>query len=331
MTSYRSTATRTIGPLAITYIVALLVSQGFGDSVSRSEGDTRMDSGRPVVPGGREANLRLVADAVSRLQRVHTDEWDTNIPQTAKLLLTSLKHQLRDLMTNLLHDEERDASTQQLIATVIGDLRLSGVTVKERVCITGDDPYINGYDWGEIDGIDVRRPRSCSDLIAVTTTIGIPYGKDASLYLFEYEDRDWKLILADEANDYDSILGAQSSFEFGVSWPDERGSFFVVTASVNPWHTSNWQGITYRVLRPGTSAYQPRVLFSRKQSIWLGDEPPYRLEVGDAEFSLSFHDEKYLELLNNGDENGEEVSIEDPKGKRIVRYRVDGDTVIPIN
>ena len=131
------------------------------------------------------------------------------------------------------------------------------------------------------------------------------------------------MIFADEVNGYDSISAAQGTFEFGVSCPDESGSSFVVTASVNAWPTSNWQAITYRILRQGPKPYEPRELLNHRQTIWLGDEPPYRLEVSDSGFTLRFHDEKYLDLQNKG----EEVSIDDPKGMRIINYSVEGDQV----
>jgi hypothetical protein len=77
-----------------------------------------------------------------------------------------------------------------------------------------------------------------------------------------------------EKNDYHSISGGRRIFEFGVSWLDENKDFFIVTASVNPWCTSNWRAITYRVLRCGPQPYEPSVLLSRKQTIYLGAEDP---------------------------------------------------------
>jgi hypothetical protein len=77
------------------------------------------------------------------------------------------------------------------------------------------------------------------------------------------------------------------------------------------------------VLRPSAEPFEPLVLLSRTHTIWLGDEPLYRLNVGYDGFILSFHDEGYLDLLNKG----EEVSIDDPKGMRIIKYSVEGDSV----
>jgi hypothetical protein len=324
MATHRSTVIGAIGALAIASSVVLLFTSAFGNSFRLSTSDKRALSTEPSASSPtRDLDLQLVADTVASLRGIHVDSTDANIPLAAKPLLTTLKHQMRDLITNRLSIEGSDVSTQQLQARVIVDLRRSGVIVTEPACVTHDQNYVDtGYDYGDIYDITIKRPHYGLDLIAVTTTIGVCCGEDTSLYLFKYEDKNWKLILASEANDYDLVSGAQGTFQFGVSWPDESGSVFVVTTSVNPWCTSNWQAITSRVLRPGPAAYEPSALLSRKQTIWLGDDPPYRLDVRDNGFTLSFHDEKYFELSR-----GEDIDIDDPKGMRIIRYSVEGDSV----
>lgn len=271
-------------------------------------------------------DLRLVADTVNSLRRVHTDGMETEIPAPAKPLLTTLKHELRDLIANRLRFEKRRVSTQQLQARVIVDLSGLGLIDSEEGFVIVDTDYHDvGYDYGDIQSITVARPHDDFDLIAVTTTLGICCGADTSLYLFKYEDREWTLVLADEKNDYDSISDGRRRFESGVSWPDENRAFFVVTASVNSWCTSNWQSITYRVLRFGPRPYEPSVLLSRAQTIYLGaEDPPYRLEVGDASFRLSFYGDKYSDFMNKGaDEDVGDDSIEE-----LVRCRVEGGAVI---
>lgn len=329
MATHRSTVISAIGALAIASSVVLLFTSAFGNSFQLSTSDKGALFTEPSASSpAHDVDLRRVAETVDSLRRIHTDSMDYAIPPAARPLLTVLKHRLRDLISDVLRVEGSEASPQQLQARVIGDLRRFGVIVTEPACVTVDQNYVDkGYDYGEIYDITVKRPQYCFDLIAVTTTIGVCCGEDTSLYVFKYEDQAWKLILASEANDYYLVSGAQGTFQFGVSWPDQRGSFFVVTASVNPWCSSNWQSITCRVLRPGPAAYEPRVLLSRKQTIWLVNDPPYRLEVGDAEFSLSLHDSKYLELQNRG----EDISQDDPKGRSHIRYRVEGDSATPPN
>jgi hypothetical protein len=285
---------------------------------------TRGMTVEPSKPACSDHDLSSLVGTVNRLRQIHTDSYETNIPPAAKTLLATLKRQLRDLIGEVLASEGGEPGAQQIEARVIEDLRSFGVAVKEPGCVVVGMDYVDGgYDYGQIHSITVTRPRPCFDLIAVTTTIGVCCGEDTSLYLFKREDPRWNLILADEVNDYEFVSDARGTFEFGVSWSDDSGRFFVVATSVNPWCSSWWQSITYRVLRPGPTPFEPHVLLSRTQTIWLGDEPPYRLDVRDDAFTLSFHDERYLDLLNRG----QEVTIDDPKGMRVIKYGVEGESV----
>jgi hypothetical protein len=323
----RTTARNALIMLAITSSCVFFLAPAFGNSAPHSLADDVARSAEPSTPLiENDSDLRLVADTVASLRRIHTDSMDTDIPVAAKPLLTTLKHQLRDLIANRLRFEKRRVSTQQLQARAIVDLSNLGLIDNEEGYVVFDGNYFDrGYDYGHIESITVTRPHCDFDVIAVTTTVGICCGEDTSLYLFKLEDEEWKLWLADEKNDYDRIDNAQGLFEFGLSWPEENKTYFVVTASVNPWCTSNWQSITYRVLRPGAEPYAPRVLLSRKETIYLGNEdPPYRLEVGDSAFTLRFYGDKYSDLFSKGAEgNADDESI-----KELVRCRVEGDAVI---
>ncbi|HKA18352.1 MAG TPA: hypothetical protein VKN18_08545 [Blastocatellia bacterium] len=310
--------TGTLVLLAVATVISLFASgnraQSFPSNKTEAPTDRLSD----------EFRLGEVAHTVTKLRRVHTTSTDTMIPSTAKSLLKTLKHQLIELIANRLYSENADASVQQLQAILIENLRRVGVIVTEPICEVINQQNVDlGYDYGAVYDITIKRPQSCSDLLTVTTTLGVPCGSDTSLYIFKYENNDWRLKVSCEVNDYADISGVQGRFAYGISWPREDGQFFIVTASVNPWCSSNWQAITYRALRPGGTPEKPQVLLSKTQTIWLGDEPAYRLDVHNQSFTLSFHDEKYLELLNNG----QDLSIDDPNGMRIIKYEVDEDSV----
>lgn len=325
MAIHRATATSTLGVLAIASSVVLLFAPVFGNSVQQSTTDTgKLSASLPAPPRENETDLRLVAETVHSLRQIHTDCMDTTLPLAAKPLLTTLKHQLRDLMADLLRFEGRDTSTVLLNAKVIEELRHSGVYLQEPLCATVDENYFDrGYDYGDIDNITVERPGSCIDLIAVTTTIGVCCGEDTSLYLFKHDGIQWKLILQHEANNYDEVSGAQGRFQYGISPVDEHGDFFVLAANVNPWCTSNWQMLRYTVLRPGSNPGEPRVILSEQHSIFLLDDPSFTLKVRGESFRLAFHDESFMDLSNLGIE----VDWDDPKSERMMGYTVNGDRV----
>src|SRR5262249_7376806 len=100
---------------------------------------------------------------------------------------------------------------------------------------THSDPGIPDYVYGDIEDINIQEPDGHPDLVAATTTLGVCCGSDTSLYLFQRSESAWHLILAQEAEEYDEVSGAQEMFEYRISPPDSDGRFFVVTANVNPW------------------------------------------------------------------------------------------------
>jgi hypothetical protein len=149
-----------------------------------------------------------------------------------------------------------------------------------------DDRDNNSF--GEVVDVQVQRPPG-HDLITVTTTLAIPCGNDTSLYVFQRKDNKWILALAQEANEYENISGAQGSFDYAISPADTKGNFFVVTVNVNPWCSSNWQAIRYSAMEISSTAYQPRLLAAGEETIYLGVDPPiYKLEVARKWFSITF-------------------------------------------
>jgi len=324
MSLHTSPAERTVIVLAVTAFTVILLALAFGKSVQHAAADDASVTGSSMRSFQNDADLGLIKETVGSLRDIHTGSMETEIPVAAKPLLTTLKHQLRDLIANRLRCQKRRVSTQKLQARAIVDLSDIGLIVDEEGSFYDPNEFEKGYDYGDICSITVTRPRFDFDVIAVTTTVGICCGEDTSLYLFRYESEEWKLWLADEKSDYDSIIDGRNFFRFGLSWPDQNKDYFVVTASVNPWCTSNWQSITYRVLRSGPEAYEPRVLLNRSQTIYLGEDPPYRLEVDDSAFMLKFRGHKYEDSIIRPKEG----DAADESLKELVRCRVEGDAVI---
>jgi len=325
MSLHKSPAERTVIVLAVTAFTVILLALAFGKSVRHAVADDASVAGSSMRSFQSDADLRLIKETVGSLRDIHTGSMESEIPVAAKPLLTTLKHQLRDLIANRLRFQKRQVSTQELQARAIVDLSELGLTVDEEGSFSDPNEFEKGYDYGDIHSITVTRPHSDFDVIAATTTVGICCGEDTSLYLFRYESEEWKLWLADEKNDYYSIIDGRNFFSFGLSWPDQNKDYFVVTASVNPWCTSNWQAITYQVLRPGREPYEPRVLLSREETIYLGaGDPPYRLEVDDSAFMLKFCGHKYEDSIIRP----KEVDAAEESLKELVRCRVEGDAVI---
>jgi hypothetical protein len=238
----------------------------------------------PAFASAASGRAAEIAQTVRQLRQIRTDDSDP-LPASAIPLLTQLKPQLRDLIHETINaPDARMKTPNQLQSDVKAKLKMAGVSVG----ISQENG--TGYVYGDIPDIRIERPAGHHNLLAVITTIGICCGEDSSLYLFRRSDEQWKLILADESSDYKEVSGAQGRFRYVISAPDWQGDFFVVTANVNSWCTSNWQSIRYKVVRPGLRSDQPEVILSARESIYLGmSDPVYKIELRGNTFTLSFN------------------------------------------
>lgn len=285
---------------------------------------------RPLAPGtvamtvtcSDQLQIDTIAGTVARLHQIKAVD-DGEVPSAARPLLTSLKHQLRDLISeSIIGQSNESQSPASLRRTLWDQLTARGVTIEQSRDGDGAEDFREStHSLGDVYDIDVQRPAEHHDLITVTTTLAIPCGRDASLYVFQRKDNKWILVLAQEANDYENISGAQGLFHYAISSADTNDNFFVVTVNVNPWCTSNWQAIRYTALRIGATAYQPWLLAAGEETIYLGVEPPiYRLEVGKKWFSISFEGNSSNADIANGINSRKHVvkySIQEERARRV--------------
>ncbi len=208
----------------------------------------------------------------------------TDVPPSAQKLLPQLKAGLREIIGRSIN-EHYSSSAEILHDIILSDLKKAGMEALSRVQREGYYTA-DGDDFGYLSDVTVRQPERHPDLVAVVTNLTIPCGSDASLYLYRRTGAAWQLILVAESNGYADISGAQGSFQFAISPPDGEGNWFVVTADVDPWCSSNWQQLRYRVLRPGEDLNHSQVLLDEHTTIFLGVDQPYRLTVSPGGFEI---------------------------------------------
>ncbi|HKV62121.1 MAG TPA: hypothetical protein VJO16_09420 [Candidatus Acidoferrum sp.] len=207
-----------------------------------------------------------------------------DVPPAAQKLLPQFKAGLREIVGRTLN-EHSSSSPEALHKQILAGLKKEGIDVLNSA--QRDGYYTaDGDDFGSLYDVTVRQPARHSDLMAVVTNLTIPCGSDASLSLYRRDGVAWQLILVEESNGYKDISGGQGSFQFGISPPDADGNWYLVTADVNPWCSSNWQQLRYKVLRPGEDATHPSVLLDERTSIYLGTDLPYKLTLSPQGFEL---------------------------------------------
>jgi hypothetical protein len=153
------------------------------------------------------------------------------------------------------------------------------------------EEFENNYNpdsdnFGYVDEIEVRQPTRHTDHLAVVTAISIPCGSDSSLSLYRRVGPAWELSMIVASNGYTDVSGAQGSLQFAVSPPPAEGNWFVLTVDVNPWCSSNWQSLRYKVMRLGKTPSLPQMLFKEETGIYIGGHQPYKLTVHQKGFTI---------------------------------------------
>lgn len=232
----------------------------------------------PQISGISETLKNLKAVKLPSEQRL----WG-EVPESARTLLTGLKHQLRDLLSDaVISQRGRSSDSKELTATVVKELHRSGIEVKARNC---DQAY------GCIMQVGFQQPSGYPDLLVATTIVTAYCARDASLYIFERKGANYGLALALESDDYAETTGAQNQLRYAILAPPEAGArWSVVTTYVEAACVSSsvWRKIRLRVLRPSGIADQPQVLVSENEDAKLPDENGYSLLAGGDTFTLTY-------------------------------------------
>ncbi|HJQ22726.1 MAG TPA: hypothetical protein VKA60_02345 [Blastocatellia bacterium] len=269
-------------------------AQSDRDAIYRREGRGDM-SGAQVFDDIGKTQVGQIAATVHEIQALgsQTDsQLPGEVPKAIRGLLTTLKHQLRDIIIKQVNARASRSSPARMRAAARAALAGYGVPVGEPEAWT-HDPFLAGY--GYVLGLEIERPASHPDLLVAKTRLAIPCGDDTSFYLFKRNAGRYELALALEANGYETLLGAQSSFAYSISPPDGRGNFFVVAADVNAWCTSRWQGLRYKVMRIGSSPYEPQFIARAEHGVLIDKAPMFKLTTRVDGFRLSFWEAQSLD------------------------------------
>lgn len=220
-------------------------------------------------------------------------------------LLRELNGQLRTLISDTLNDRTRSgvASEREIIA----ELQAAGWKEIPR------------YKWnayGEISQIrfDTRTGYD-PGILVVSTQLWVPCGStdpETAIYVFEGRARDWKLVLATDA-DFDTSSGREEDgMRYELSPPDANGNWYLAIAQAPPacGPAPAPASLRYEILRPSRSPDEPRILLDRREPLNEKFHPPFRLEVEDDWFAVT---------------KGKERKLDGEPGVSIARYQVIGD------
>lgn len=213
-----------------------------------------------------------------------------DIAVPAQSLITALKHQFRDLITLTVRSNPDEAAAE-LKQSVLLRLLSVGISIEDPVSGASSPGPDCRFQYGTIYGIEIVRPNDDKDLLVATTCLAVECGDDTSLYVFERHANSWNLAISRESNGYEDVSGAQGNLQYSVSPRDDKGDYFVVSADVSPWCTSNWQEIRYRAERAGKDPASPVIIAGGKDIIFLGDSPPCSITTTPDSLCLEYNGE----------------------------------------
>jgi hypothetical protein len=283
------------------YLITIVCSIAFSKAVGReaeSENPTGHETSRASEESATQNALaapqtRSIAETVQAIKAMNQEVdgcMDVGVPFTTGLLLTRLKHQLRDLIAETINTRAAQHETPaQLQSRVLSSLKQAGVELSDppfsEIWKPEDEAIVS---YGYIPEIVIEQPAHHPELLAVKTSLAINSGGDTSLYIFKRRENQWVMVLALEKNGYAEVSGAQNGFDYAISPADESGNYFIVAADVNAWPTSRWQMLRYKVLRIGASPYEPNLVFSAEHNIFRNYEPIFKLTATANRFRFDF-------------------------------------------
>jgi hypothetical protein len=235
----------------------------------------------------------------------NSEAGESGPPARVPGLLRKLNSQLQMLITNILNDQSRSDVVNE--REIIAELQSAGW--KE----------IPPYKWsayGEISQIRFDFKSGYDPwILVVTTELWVPCGStdpDTAIYVFQGRVRNWKLVLATDA-DFD-VAGERkdTGMQYLLSPPDANGNWYLAIAQAPPacGPTPSPASLRYKILRPGRSADEPRILLDRHEPLNEKFQPPFRLEAQDDWFAVT---------------RGKERKLDAEPGVSIARYQIIGD------
>jgi hypothetical protein len=220
-------------------------------------------------------------------------------------LLRQLNLQPRALITDTLNDRRRQGVASQ--GEITAELKAAGweELPSQKWNAYGEISQIR-FDWRT--GYD-------PGILIVSTQLWIPCGSaepDAAIYIFQGKAREWKLVLAADADFDPTGDREQIGMEYQLSPPDAHGGWFLAIAHSPPACGPTPPSLRYKILRPGPSADEPRVLFDHREPLNQKFEPPFRLQVEEDWFAVT---------------RGRERKLDGEPGVSISRYEVLGEQI----
>jgi hypothetical protein len=236
-----------------------------------------------TVAGAKpEQDRDRVGASSSALRSLEIEEPAGTIPEEARPLLITLKRGLRDLIQAGLESSPRkDMDAKAVRARVVESIS------RQLKATRGENGGRSRL--GTIEDVTVEFPPGLEGYAVAKTTVSIPCGSDSSLYVFQRDGTQWKLVLAQEAPDNRGIEEALHNLSYAVIRPEIASPPVVLSVNENASCSSCWQSLRLKLMRPGSSPDTPQTLWRRTVPFFYRCDG-YVLKPTESGFHIEFTD-----------------------------------------
>jgi hypothetical protein len=206
-------------------------------------------------------------------------------PRGASLQLTSVKHELRDWIESRMKPFDRLGDAAKLTSDVNSELRRAGL-----LC-GWDGTEAPCPDWWELGYLSRIEFRRVGAFLVLITHVGIECGFDDSAYLYGWlASAGWRRAWQTEQNTYtEKDYKPQNIESVQVSPYSASNDYLVLTLGTQPWCSSNWRPVYYRVFRPGLDP-ESKPLIDGYEGAYLGWEPAIQGSIAANDALVEFAD-----------------------------------------
>jgi len=215
------------------------------------------------------ADTRL--DAIRELLApLRTNDLANHKSRGATPAFTTLKHRLRDWIESRLAELKWNGTEWKPDPSIFQEQLNQDLGKAGLFC--GDEWKIPCREWSLLGFLgDISLEMKAGSFLVVKTALGIECGYDESAYVYKSDGGRWQRLWQSEQDDYrgdkyfpqtfDEVAISPTNYEKDA----DKSAHLILTLGHNPWCTSNWQTVYYRVWHTSNAVAAPALLLDGRE------------------------------------------------------------------
>ena len=222
------------------------------------------------VSAAEDASLSEIG---ALLVPMRANPFDSGGPRGARPVFTEIKHKLRDWVESRLHEFRDRDEARALALELNAEVRKAGLSCGWEAGPGGQQCP----EWSQLGYLGQVTLKVELGLLIATTGIGIQCGDDESAYAYEFINGKWQRFWQSEQVDYregrykpqNLLIVSPSGGDFSPG--ADPSSILILTLGREPWCSSNWHDVYYRVWQVRLDRREEKLLLDGADWANVGD------------------------------------------------------------